>query len=382
MLLVDWVKKRTTRAFTLMELLMVISIIAILASLLLVAIVSAKSKSKQATCLNNLHQLGLGFTAYTLDQEGKLPMDLPMSLGGSSEFNNAGLIENTTFSRDFHHFAALSNEVPNVRVMTCPADKKRRFAANYTSFSATNLSYFVNTRSVPHASSKILAGDWNIYNANTATNVENLAFGREVHHRRGSVLFGDGRVEITRTLAYAGDVHPLPDNTAVAVAPVRPTVPGRDRQTPPTLTRERPDRANQPVVVAADPSRPNPREPLPNASSQKTEPAATNLATAMNPAAARQPHQVRNPSVVEEIIPAASPPQSPSEEAPARRSKESTADSESEPWNTPGFRMFKAFALVSYLISLLWAIILLLILYLRSRMAQREQARATAISPD
>lgn len=67
------IRVRSRRAFSLVELLVVIAIIAILVALLLPALSAAKARAKQAQCINNQKQLGLGMKMYVDDNHNTFP---------------------------------------------------------------------------------------------------------------------------------------------------------------------------------------------------------------------------------------------------------------------------------------------------------------------
>lgn len=64
---------RLSAAFSLIELLVVISIIAILASMLLSGIPLIKSATRKMQCASNLRQIGMAIITYTEDYEGNFP---------------------------------------------------------------------------------------------------------------------------------------------------------------------------------------------------------------------------------------------------------------------------------------------------------------------
>jgi prepilin-type N-terminal cleavage/methylation domain-containing protein/prepilin-type processing-associated H-X9-DG protein len=86
-------RRLARRGFTLVEMLVVITIIVILASLLLPALTAAREKARQISCKNNLYQLWLATTMYADDYGEYFPplaIDIGLTLPNSRGTMTAG----------------------------------------------------------------------------------------------------------------------------------------------------------------------------------------------------------------------------------------------------------------------------------------------------
>jgi prepilin-type N-terminal cleavage/methylation domain-containing protein/prepilin-type processing-associated H-X9-DG protein len=72
-------RPRHVRAFTLVELLVVVAVIGILAALLLPTLAAAKAKAGGIACVNNLRQTGLATAMYAHDHRGLVRLQNPLS---------------------------------------------------------------------------------------------------------------------------------------------------------------------------------------------------------------------------------------------------------------------------------------------------------------
>ena len=198
------------RAFTLIELLIVIAIGVILAAMLLPMRTGTREPAKQILCMHNLKQIGIGFLVYSEDNSNQPPWQVstpPDSAAADS-------------------FLKLVSYLHQPDIFICPTDKARQVSeTNYSSFSNTNLSYFAALQSsfTPTSNSitLVLAGDRHLALNNqpvkagllNVTNATELSWTKELHFTKkttkpvGILLFADGHVARTRT-------HELPRNLA------------------------------------------------------------------------------------------------------------------------------------------------------------------------
>jgi prepilin-type N-terminal cleavage/methylation domain-containing protein/prepilin-type processing-associated H-X9-DG protein len=128
------VSAKRVRAFSLIELLVVMAVIAILAGLLLPSLSSAQAKGRQVSCLNNLRQLQLAWTMYLGDHNNTMPENKMTGTGllGCVSTTNSWVIGNAQASADpvLIKQGALYSYTPNTQVYRCPADRSTIFGAS------------------------------------------------------------------------------------------------------------------------------------------------------------------------------------------------------------------------------------------------------------
>jgi prepilin-type N-terminal cleavage/methylation domain-containing protein len=149
------------RAFTLMELLVVIVVLAILlATIDFGPSQNVKGRAQRLNCVNNLHHIGIAYNVWAEDNDGKYPMQVSTTNGGSMELVAKG--ENVWIN-----FLVMSNELSTPKVLYCTADADRVCATNFSSDLKGKISYFVGLDASTNRPQAFLSGDDNFAINNT-----------------------------------------------------------------------------------------------------------------------------------------------------------------------------------------------------------------------
>ncbi|HEY7089060.1 MAG TPA: type II secretion system protein [Tepidisphaeraceae bacterium] len=115
------------RAFTLVELLVVIGVIAILIGLLLPALTKAREAANRTACLSNLREINNAFRFYALSNGDQVPLGFRTA---SKQYNS--MVFSTTAGGYWVLFGLLNQTkcLPNPKVLFCPAENNPKFMYN------------------------------------------------------------------------------------------------------------------------------------------------------------------------------------------------------------------------------------------------------------
>jgi hypothetical protein len=146
----------------------------------------------RVTCTSNLKQVVLAFSLWQADRNlTNFPWEVAPPLGTAADSASANA---------FRHFTSISNELRDVRLLTCPADKKQKPALSWQALGNKNISYFINLTPSLEVHS-VLAGDRNVstnrdsltgYHVISAT--DKLQWTKLIHEDAGNVGMVDGSV--------------------------------------------------------------------------------------------------------------------------------------------------------------------------------------------
>jgi prepilin-type N-terminal cleavage/methylation domain-containing protein/prepilin-type processing-associated H-X9-DG protein len=122
-------RNQTGRAFTLVELLVVIAIIAILAALLLPALSRAKEAARATACLSNLRQVGIALQIYMSDNNNRLPI--------MRDVSTDPVVAATNTFPAIHR--VLAPQLGNTNVLRCPSDGPQFYELTGSSYAWNSL---------------------------------------------------------------------------------------------------------------------------------------------------------------------------------------------------------------------------------------------------
>src|ERR1043165_4314827 len=107
----------------------------LVAALVLPVLAKSHRRSSAIGCANNLKQVGLAVQLWAGDNGECPPSQVSANAGGAKEDVEHGVIT--------RYFEVMSNELGTPKIVACPSDVTRQFAANFATLTSTNLSYFI-----------------------------------------------------------------------------------------------------------------------------------------------------------------------------------------------------------------------------------------------
>jgi prepilin-type processing-associated H-X9-DG protein len=188
--------KKGCRAMTLVDVLVVIAVLAVLVALFLPMLARTKGGPGPRNCPSNLKQIGLAYRMWANDNNGKYPMQVAVT--------NGGTLELATGINAWINFQAMSNELSTPKILICPTDTKHFVATKFgAGFDNHNVSYFVGLEADQSDPQTVLSGDSNFEISGTpvksglllVSSNTPIAWSAARHKFRGNIVLADGSVQ-------------------------------------------------------------------------------------------------------------------------------------------------------------------------------------------
>jgi competence protein ComGC len=200
------------RAFTLIELIVMIAVVVLLLFIVVPARNRDEDRSRRISCASNLKHIALAFKTFALDAKDQYPMNV--------EAKNGGSLEAVSTSEVFRHFQALSNELSTPILLVCPTDS-RKCATNFTALANSNVTYFIGLDAKDSMPNMFLSGDRNLTNGTllspnrilVLTTNRPVGWNHEMHKLIGNIALSDSSVQgftsskLSEALINAGETN-------------------------------------------------------------------------------------------------------------------------------------------------------------------------------
>jgi type II secretory pathway pseudopilin PulG len=140
------------RGLSWIEVAFVLATLALLAAVFLPSLARPR-RANRVSCMLNLKQIGLAARIYASDHNDQFPFAIAGERGSQSHVNSPNV---------FRHFAVMSNELNNPKILVCPSDRERTRAPDFARLSNKTLSYFLALDADEAHPERLLSGDRNI----------------------------------------------------------------------------------------------------------------------------------------------------------------------------------------------------------------------------
>lgn len=177
-------------------LVMLLAAAVVVVMVVLPMVAKRRPRSSRIGCANNLKQISLSFRLWGGDNADKFPTQVSTNFGGAMELLGSGSV--------FPIFAVMSNELGTPKIIVCPEDKQRKYAADFGKVTDANLSYFVVPEADEMRPDMLLSGDRNLTTNKVAlkpglfsltTNRVVLGWTSQIHQDAGYTALADGSVQ-------------------------------------------------------------------------------------------------------------------------------------------------------------------------------------------